>query len=105
MSPSNTTDMDFTTEEGQEWYKLAAQLRKQNKYVSDPTQAAIPVHINSDGTLSKADQTDATQFYLSILNPIRKAIGMPELKISDRSLPSTTITHLAKTPEQFLTQQ
>ena len=86
MSPSNTTDMDFTTEEGQEWYKLAAQLRKQNKYVSDPTQAAIPVHINSDGTLSKADQTDATQFYLSILNPIRKAIGMPELKISNQSL-------------------
>ena len=86
MSPSNTTDMDFTNEEGQEWYKLAAQLRKQNKYVSDPTQAAIPVHINSDGTLSKADQTDATQFYLSILNQARKVVGLPELKISEQSL-------------------
>lgn len=90
MSPSNTTGMDFNAEEGQEYGKLAQLLQPQQHYVNDPNLAKIPVKINSDGTLSKADQIDATQFYFSLINPIRKAIGMPELKISEDALQMTT---------------
>ena len=90
MSPSNTTAMDFNAEEGQEYGKLAQLLQPQQHYINDPNLAKIPVKINSDGTLSKADQIDATQFYFSLINPIRKAIGMPELKISEDALQMTT---------------
>lgn len=85
-SPSNTTDMDFTDAEGQAWHRIVDQLRQTNHYIDDPTQTAIPVHINSNGLMSKNDQIDAARFYLSLINPIRKACGLPELKLSEQSL-------------------
>ena len=78
--------MDFTDEEGQQYVKLSNEIAKNAHYINDPTQAAIPVHINNDGTLSKEDQIDATRFFLSLINPIRKAAGMPELHMTDQSL-------------------
>lgn len=78
--------MDFTDEEGQQYVKLSNEIAKNAHYINDPTQAAIPVHINNDGTLSKEDQIDATRFFLSLINPIRKAAGMPKLHMTDQSL-------------------
>ncbi len=93
-SPSNTTDMDFTTEEGQEYVKLSNEIAKNAKYINDPTQAAISIHINNDGTLSKEDQIDATRFFLSLVNPIRKAAGMSELHMTNQSLEvGTAVAH------------
>ncbi|EDX43536.1 SEC10/PgrA surface exclusion domain-containing protein [Limosilactobacillus reuteri] len=49
-----------------------------------------PVHFNSDGTLSRADAIIATQYATELLNPIREAIGMNPLKITNASIDMTS---------------
>lgn len=86
VSPSNTTDMSFTNDEGNQYVQLGHVIANNNHYISDPTQAAIPLHINEDGTLSKNDQIDATRFVVNIVNSIRQQLGFPTLDITENSL-------------------
>ena len=86
VNPSNTTDMNFTTDEGNQYVQLGREIANNNHYISDPTQAAIPIHINEDGTLNKDDQIDATRFVINIVNSIRQQLGFPTLDITENSL-------------------
>lgn len=55
-------------------------------YHSDPSAAKTPVILNDNGTLSRDDIIKATQFAVSLLNPIREAIGVTPYKITNASI-------------------
>lgn len=55
-------------------------------YHSDPVAAKTPVILNDNGTLSRNDIIKATQFAVSLLNPIREAIGVTPYKITNASI-------------------
>ncbi|MCC4399679.1 SEC10/PgrA surface exclusion domain-containing protein [Limosilactobacillus reuteri] len=55
-------------------------------YHSDPTAKQTPVTLNDNGTLSRDDIIKATQFAVSLLNPIREAIGVEPYKITNASI-------------------
>ncbi len=55
-------------------------------YHSDPTAKQTPVTLNANGTLSRNDIIKATQFAVSLLNPIREAIGVTPYKITNASI-------------------
>lgn len=55
-------------------------------YHSDPTAKQTPVTLNDNGTLSRDDIIKATQFAVSLLNPIREAIGVTPYKITNASI-------------------
>lgn len=55
-------------------------------YHSDPVAAKTPVVLNNNGTLSRDDIIKATQFAVSLLNPIREAIGVTPYKITNASI-------------------
>ena len=55
-------------------------------YHSDPVAAKTPVILNDNGTLSRDDIIKATQFAVSLLNPIREAIGVTPYKITNASI-------------------
>lgn len=46
----------------------------------------MPVTLNANGTLSRDDIIKATQFAVSLLNPIREAIGVTPYKITNASI-------------------
>ena len=56
------------------------------EYHSDPVAAKTPVVLNDNGTLSRDDIIKATQFAVSLLNPIREAIGVTPYKITNASI-------------------
>lgn len=55
-------------------------------YHSDPAATKTPVILNDNGTLSRDDIIKATQFAVSLLNPIREAIGVEPYKITNASI-------------------
>ncbi|MRI07318.1 SEC10/PgrA surface exclusion domain-containing protein [Limosilactobacillus reuteri] len=59
---------------------------KNNVYNTDPAAAKVPVTLNANGTLSRDDIIKATQFAVSLLNPIREAIGVTPYKITNASI-------------------
>lgn len=67
---------------------LDAQAYNDNfmNYHSGPTAKQTPVHLNDNGTLSRDDIIKATQFAVSLLNPIREAIGVTPYKITNASI-------------------
>lgn len=48
-----------------------------------------PIHFNQDGTLSRNDEIIATEYATQLLNPIREAIGVNPLKITNASIDMT----------------
>ncbi|MRI06902.1 SEC10/PgrA surface exclusion domain-containing protein [Limosilactobacillus reuteri] len=56
------------------------------EYHSDPVAAKTPVVLNDNGTLSRDDIIKATQYAVSLINPIRKAIGVTPYKITNASI-------------------
>lgn len=73
---SNDTALDAASHE----------LRRQNKYQSDPAAKAIAVHFDSNGVLSEADTIYATQYAAQLINEIRSQIGSPLVKINTGSI-------------------
>lgn len=55
-------------------------------YHSDSTAKQTPVTLNANGTLSRDDIIKATQFAVSLINPIREAIGVEPYKITNASI-------------------
>lgn len=55
-------------------------------YHSDSTAKQTPIILNDNGTLSRDDIIKATQFAVSLLNPIREAIGVTPYKITNASI-------------------
>lgn len=56
------------------------------EYHSDQVAAKTPVVLNDNGTLSRDDIIKATQYAVSLINPIRKAIGVTPYKITNASI-------------------
>lgn len=56
------------------------------EYHSNPIAAKKPVVLNDNGTLSRDDTIKATQFAVSLINPIREAIGVTPYKITNASI-------------------
>lgn len=65
---------------------LDKQALKNNVYHTDPAAAKVPVTLNANGTLSRDDIIKATQFAVSLLNPIRESIGVTPYKITNASI-------------------
>ena len=65
---------------------LDKEALKNNVYHTDPAAAKVPVILNTNGTLSRDDIIKATQFAVSLLNPIREAIGVTPYKITNASI-------------------
>lgn len=55
-------------------------------YHSNPIAKQTSVILNDNGTLSRDDIIKATQFAVSLLNPIREAIGVTPYKITNASI-------------------
>lgn len=55
-------------------------------YHSDPIAKQTPVILNNNGTLSRDNIIKATRFAVSLLNPIREAIGVTPYKITNASI-------------------
>lgn len=58
-------------------------------YHSDPAAKQTPIILNDNGTLSRENIIKATQFAVSLLNPIREAIGVTPYKITNASIDVT----------------
>src|SRR5699024_12236524 len=54
--------------------------------LDDPAAESIPVHMNSNGTLSDEDAKFASQYAAQLLNPLRQKAGSPVYKITNGSL-------------------
>lgn len=65
---------------------LDKEALKNNVYHTDPVATKVPVTLNANGTLSRDDIIKATQFAVSLLNPIREAIGVTPYKITNASI-------------------
>lgn len=59
---------------------------KNNVYHTNSAAEKVPVTLNANGTLSRDDIIKATQFAVSLLNPIREAIGVTPYKITNASI-------------------
>ena len=65
---------------------LDKQSLQLNTYHPDVEAEKVPVTLNANGTLSRGDIIKATQFAVSLLNPIREAIGVTPYKITNASI-------------------
>lgn len=65
---------------------LDKQSLQLNTYHPDVEAEKVPVTLNANGTLSRDDIIKATQFAVSLLNPIREAIGVTPYKITNASI-------------------
>lgn len=65
---------------------LDKQALRLNHYHPNATAVNVPVTLNANGTLSRDDIIKATQFAVSLLNPIREAIGITPYKITNASI-------------------
>ena len=73
---SNDTALDAASHE----------LKRQNKYQSDPAAKTVAVHFDSNGVLSESDTIYATQYAAQLINEIRSQIGSPLVKINTGSI-------------------
>ncbi|MFR0607453.1 SEC10/PgrA surface exclusion domain-containing protein [Limosilactobacillus balticus] len=81
LKPKNMSDNDY-----QQLVSESKKLNQSNQYQDDPAAEAIPVHMNSNGTLSDEDAKFATQYAAQLLNPLRQKAGSPVYKITNGSL-------------------
>lgn len=65
---------------------LDKQALRLNHYHPNNAAVNVPVTLNANGTLSRDDIIKATQFAVSLLNPIREAIGVTPYKITNASI-------------------
>ena len=65
---------------------LDKQALRLSAYHPDVKAAKVPVVLNSNGTLSRNDIIKATQYAVSLINPIREAIGVTPYKITNASI-------------------
>lgn len=65
---------------------LDKQALRLSAYHPDTEAAKVPVVLNSNGTLSRDDIIKATQYAVSLINPIREAIGVTPYKITNASI-------------------
>ena len=65
---------------------LDKQALRLSAYHPDVKAAKVPVVLNSNGTLSRNDIIKATQYAVSLINPIREAIGVEPYKITNASI-------------------
>lgn len=65
---------------------LDKEALKNNVYHTNSAAEKMPVTLNANGTLSRDDIIKATQFAVSLLNPIREAIGVTPYKITNASI-------------------
>lgn len=65
---------------------LDKEALKNNVYHTNSAAEKVPVTLNANGTLSRDDIIKATQFAVSLLNPIREAIGVTPYKITNASI-------------------
>ena len=65
---------------------LDKEALKNNVYRTNSAAEKVPVTLNANGTLSRDDIIKATQFAVSLLNPIREAIGVTPYKITNASI-------------------
>ena len=57
LKPKNMSDSDY-----QQLVSESKKLNQSNQYQDDPAAEAIPVHMNSNGTLSDEDAKFASQY-------------------------------------------
>lgn len=81
LKPKNMSDNDY-----QQLVSESKKLNQSNQYQDDPAAEAIPIHMNSNGTLSDEDAKFATQYAAQLLNPLRQKAGSPVYKITNGSL-------------------
>lgn len=81
LKPKNMSDSDY-----QQLVSESKKLNQSNQYQDDPAAEAIPVHMNSNGTLSDEDAKFASQYAAQLLNPLRQKAGSPVYKITNGSL-------------------
>lgn len=81
LKPKNMSDSDY-----QQLVSESKKLNQSNQYQDDPAAEAIPIHMNSNGTLSDEDAKFATQYAAQLLNPLRQKAGSPVYKITNGSL-------------------
>lgn len=65
---------------------LDKEALKNNVYHTNSAAEKVPVTLNANGTLSRDDIIKATRFAVSLLNPIREAIGVTPYKITNASI-------------------
>lgn len=81
LKPKNMSDNDY-----QQLVSESKKLNQSNQYQDDPAAEAIPIHMNSNGTLSDEDAKFATQYAAQLLNPLRQKAGSPVYKITNGSI-------------------
>ncbi|MCC4435724.1 SEC10/PgrA surface exclusion domain-containing protein [Limosilactobacillus reuteri] len=67
----------------------AKKLNSDTNFCASTTDKHTLIHFNQDGTLSRDDEIIATQYAAELINPIRKAIGVNPLKITNASIDIT----------------
>ncbi|MDL2057460.1 SEC10/PgrA surface exclusion domain-containing protein [Limosilactobacillus reuteri] len=67
----------------------AKKLNSDANFRASSTDQNTPIHFNQDGTLSRNDEIIATEYATQLLNPIREAIGVNPLKITNASIDMT----------------
>src|SRR5699024_380397 len=71
---------------GQELSNYGAVFRAQNNYVNDPALQNITVNLTSNGNLDSNTELEITRFTISLVNPIRAALGVDPYQITQRAL-------------------
>ena len=77
--------------------EVSTPLYIQNKYISDPNLQKVKVHLTNEGTLDYQTELEATRYTISLLNPIRRDVGVQEYQITEQSLNDST-----KIAEQYV---
>lgn len=77
--------------------EVSTPLYIQNKYISDPNLQKVKVHLTNEGTLDYQTELEATCYTISLLNPIRRDVGVQEYQITEQSLNDST-----KIAEQYV---
>lgn len=87
----NTNDWQLTQKDHpQLWERnkeASAKAKEMNKdFVASEQDKNTPVHLNTDGTLSRDDVIIATKYAAELINPIREAIGVKPYEITNASI-------------------
>ena len=87
----NTNDWQLTQKDHPELWErnkeASAKAKEMNKdFVASEQDKNTPVHLNTDGTLSRDDVIIATKYAAELINPIREAIGVKPYEITNASI-------------------
>ena len=89
-SSDGIQDVDPNSTFGQELSNYGSSLLNQNSYISDPALQKISVNVNSNGALDDQTELEITRYTISLLNPLRSAIGVDQYQITQQSLDDST---------------